>query len=538
MKTHNKATRSKSVALAVLALLLTASCADKQNDLGVVLGNSKSTLSSDPGVTLGQRLVNAYSVANMQAAYDAIHSNGNNGNTVEVANQFSLQPTHKYVRIVVHDTSELTNLLADTTIALSQYPLDYELIGTGVYTPNPDSANIIYAVVPYLWDIDSYDYELIDDCIIPDDDDEEMQEVEYKSLEMNGYLKKDEGNGNRCWGNQPSGDIKVYNTETLHAEGVRNVKMRMQILVKIRDVYTNTNGHYYTNSKFYLSNIHYTVIYTNNASSFKLWDNNFAVLPATRYLGEKPSTGYSYTMYTNSTGWRASTVNNAVDIYRQRLCNDIEMLTPPTNDLRIALMHMNSLGWGGSTPMFRHRILNDLSFNEFIGLVGASSGLALALPDMFLFSDSTKTCVQYRLLFHELSHVSHYAQVGGSYWAQFVDDIIANLGYGDSTSSWLSERVGVSEMWGYFAGGVLEQYCWDVYYNHPVDTVYYGSEHWFKPMILYTINEEIPSISAAVILDCLQPNVATFRSFRDEIKRHTHFAHYAYINYLFSELCD
>lgn len=108
MKTHNKATRSKSVALAVLALLLTASCADKQNDLGVVLGNSKSTLSSDPGVTLGQRLVNAYSVANMQAAYDAIHSNGNNGNTVEVANQFSLQPTHKYVRIVVHDTSELT----------------------------------------------------------------------------------------------------------------------------------------------------------------------------------------------------------------------------------------------------------------------------------------------------------------------------------------------------------------------------------------------------------------------------------------------
>lgn len=118
MKTITK-TRLRSAALAVLALLLTASCADKQNDLGIVPGNSKSALSSDPGVTLGQRLVNAYSVANMQAAYDAIHSNGNNGNTVEVASQFALQPTHKYVSITVHDTSELTHLLADTTIALS-----------------------------------------------------------------------------------------------------------------------------------------------------------------------------------------------------------------------------------------------------------------------------------------------------------------------------------------------------------------------------------------------------------------------------------
>ena len=538
MKTHNKTTRSRSIVLAVLALLLTASCADKQNDLGVVLGNSKSTLSSDPGVTLGQRLVNAYSVANMQAAYDAIHSNGNNGNTVEVANQFSLQPTHKYVRIVVHDTSELTNLLADTTIALSQYPLDYELIGTGVYTPNPDSANIIYAVVPYLWNIDSYDYELIDDCIIPDDDDEEMQEVEYKSLEMNGYLKKDEDDRpQRYDGYQPDGYIKVYNTETLQTEGVRNVKVRMQLLVKIRDVYTSTSGYYYTNSVYYSKKIHFSVMYENKASSFKLWDNNFTILPASVYLGKQSSSWYSHTMNIGSAGWRASTVNNAVDIYRQRICNDME-LTPPTNDLRIALMHMNSLGWGGCTPMFRHRILNDLSFNEFIGLVGASSGLALALPDMFLFSDSTKTCVQYRLLFHELSHVSHYAQVGGSYWAQFVDDIIANLGYGDSTSSWLSERVGVSEMWGYFAEGVLENYCWDHYYNGICFNNTYGDTHWFKPQILYTINEEIPSVSAAVILDCLRPNVATFRSFKDEIKRHTHFAHYAHIDYLFRELCD
>lgn len=137
-----------------------------------------------------------------------------------------------------------------------------------------------------------------------------------------------------------------------------------------------------------------------------------------------------------------------------------------------------------------------------------------------------------------MSHVLHFAQVGGTYWAQFVDDVIANLGYGDSNSSWLSERVGVSEMWGYFAEGVLEQYCWNQYYSHPVDTIYYGNAHWFKPQILYTINEEIPSISAMEILDCLQSNVATFISFRNEIKRHTHFAHYAYIDYLFRELCD
>lgn len=40
------------------------------------------------------------------------------------------------------------------------------------------------------------------------------------------------------------------------------------------------------------------------------------------------------------------------------------------------------------------------------------------------------------------------------------------------------------------------------------------------------------------ILDCLQSNVVTFISFRDEVKRHTHVAHYAHIDYLFRELCD
>ena len=137
-----------------------------------------------------------------------------------------------------------------------------------------------------------------------------------------------------------------------------------------------------------------------------------------------------------------------------------------------------------------------------------------------------------------MSHVLHFAQVGGTYWAQFVDDVIANLGYGDSNSSWLSERVGVSEMWGYFAEGVLEQYCWNQYYSHPVNTFYYGEDEWFKPGILYEINEHIPSISAAEVLDCLRPGVDTFISFRDAIINHTHYCHHVFIEDLFSELCE
>ena len=112
------------------------------------------------------------------------------------------------------------------------------------------------------------------------------------------------------------------------------------------------------------------------------------------------------------------------------------------------------------------------------------------------------------------------------------------LGYGDSNSSWLSERVGVSEMWGYFAEGVLEQYCWNHYYSHPVNTFYYGEDEWFKPGILYEINEHIPSISAAEVLDCLRPGVDTFISFRDAIINHTHYCHHVFIEDLFSELCE
>ena len=533
LRKNTRVLKTKVLSVCVL-LFLTVSCTEKQEELGIIGGGAKSTRSESSGVTLGRRLVNPYTLANMQAAYNSLHA----GDNIPF---MALTPTHKYISITIQDTSELTCLLKDTTIVVSQFPLDYELIDTGFYMPDEEYGHTVYAVVPYNMDLKFSEYELIDDCVIPDEDDAELQEVEYKSWELTGNLKKEEDNdgGTRCLTpHYPQGYIKVYNTETQQAEAVRNVKVRLHTFVKVRDVYTSEYGYYYTNTPFYADNIYYHVIYDNRKSSFAIWDNNFAVLPASLYLGKKSSSGYSYTMWASSSGWRASTVNNAVDIYRQRLCSDLELTKLPTNNLRLALMHMDALEWGGSTPMFYHRVRNDLSFNEFMGLVAASSGLVLALPDMFLFTNDIDTRHQYHLVFHEMSHVLHFAQVGGTYWAQFVDDVIANLGYGDSNSSWLSERVGVSEMWGYFAEGVLEQYCWNHYYSHPVDTIYYGNAHWFKPQILYTINEEIPSISAMEILDCLQSNVATFISFRNEIKRHTHFAHYAYIDYLFRELCD
>ena len=481
----------------------------------------------EPGITLGNKLPNAYSVANMQAAYNRLHSSNHHGNSSAPE---TLSPTHLYVKLTVEDTAELSKILNDTTIDVYPYPLDYELIGTGFYTPaNPYE---LYAVVPVGWNFGTISYVLLEQCIIPDDDDEDMIEVEIESLRMAGYPIVQDNGGTRCWGQAPSGRIKVYNTQSQEEEGVNNVKVKLNTLVRVRNVYTSETGAYSSNTKFY-TNVNYTVYY-DNKNSFRIWDNNVSIMPAMMGLGVHSAVGYNYTMWTTSAGWRPSTVNNAVCIYKKHLASDFEIPAPP-NNLRISLISFLDDGWGGSTPMFYHRIRNDLQLRQFMILFSISSGLMLALPDMFIMNKNRETVSQYANVFHEMSHVSHYMQVGGSYWSCFVGDIILNEGYGDDTSSWLSERVGISEMWGYYAEGMLEKHYWSVYGNDTSVHNKYGESLWFKPSVLHDITETV-FIGTSTIFGCLQPNVTTFNAFNQSIKNQTIPQNYGYIDSLFSTI--
>ena len=155
---------------------------------------------------------------------------------------------------------------------------------------------------------------------------------------------------------------------------------------------------------------------------------------------------------------------------------------------------------------------------------------------MFIFNNDISTVSQYATIFHEFSHVSHYAQVGGNYWSLLVGDEIVGVGYGDTNSSWLSQRVGVSEMWGYYAEGMLEEQYWEIYHSDTSFNEIYGGEHWFRPQILYEITDTIPEVSLLSIFGCLQSNVYEFNTFKNAIKNSVNSQYHEYIDSLFNTI--
>lgn len=86
--------------------------------------------SVEPTVKLGNKLENPYSVRNMKAAVRALKATGNI--EIEVP-ESSIHPTHLYIEFSPESKEQLDILKADTTIEFYSYPLDYELIGTGVF---------------------------------------------------------------------------------------------------------------------------------------------------------------------------------------------------------------------------------------------------------------------------------------------------------------------------------------------------------------------------------------------------------------------
>ena len=528
------ANRTELLVIRCLLVILMAGCAvscTKDTPFTEITGHTGlkgDDPNPEPGVRLGRRLPNAYSLTNMQAAYNILHQ----GSSHSVSSQEdNLTPTHLYLSIKVNDTLTLTHLLEDTTIDVFPYPLDYELIGSGEY--EPEDPYTVYAVVPINWNISDFNVNIIEQCVIPDDDDEEMQEVERKALQMAGYTLV---GGDKSWGQCPDGYIKVWNTRTESLEGVRDIKLKMNVLVKVRNVYTSANGHYHSNSKFYV-NVNYTAFF-DNRQGFRIWDNTICILPAMFCLGTHAPSGYNYSFWRTSKGWRIATTNNGVCAYNQMLNDGLEITAPPS-DMRISVMSLNTSSgdgeWLGSTPMFYHRIRNDATYAQFMAMFCISGGLILALPDMFIFNNDISTVSQYATIFHEFSHVSHYAQVGGNYWSLLVGDEIVGVGYGDTNSSWLSQRVGVSEMWGYYAGNALQYHYWLTQHNDIIIS-HHGDDQWFRPQILRYMEDTIPEISLLTIFGCLTDSIYEFNSFENSLKNIVSPQYHEYIETLFDSI--
>ena len=120
----------------------------------------------------------------------------------------------------------------------------------------------------------------------------------------------------------------------------------------------------------------------------------------------------------------------------------------------------------------------------------------------------------YNLTMHELSHASHFAQVGTSYWNQYILYVLEAFvleggsiyGNGSGDSSGYCE---VGEMWAYYMQSKL---CYERYGGTYPN---FGTEYWFSPQVLRYLEER--GLSAADIFCSLQLEVNSRDALKDKL---------------------
>ena len=452
-------------------------------------------MEGDPveGLTiLGDQLPNPYSIENMTTAYDSLVADSvfNIGDPSNI-----LAPTHLYVRFLPEDSTEFNALIDDETLALFDYPLDYEIEQRGIYYHDPtipeDECTWLYTVVPIDYSFPTnITYQILDSCIIPEENTpyyyyhDKMEEKSCWLFQSNLMEENEQKSISKKY---PEGTISLTTTgdapKLSYGNGVKCVKVITNNIVKIGTGYTNSYGEYYISKFYYVNKVNYSVSF-ENALFFKIWAQLNCFTPAYYNKGSHNSTGYSFNFDTNSLGWKWAAANNATFLYKMIICPYYNITQPPTY-LRIWIYPMNN-GWFGCAPMGRQINMSPQLFTNYLAIASfnPTNAVRWVLPDIFVMSQSTSTCNFYGSLWHELAHASHYSSVGASYWLNYISGIVSHTGYGDDSTGYNCGYIGVGEMWAKCFEDIVGQH----YLNDNYDIT---QPYWFKPFILTELHFDL-----------------------------------------------
>ena len=134
-------------------------------------------------------------------------------------------------------------------------------------------------------------------------------------------------------------------------------------------------------------------------------------------------------------------------------------------------------------------------------------------PDITIGTKEQDYSGIYQNVVHELSHASHYAQVGNDYWNPYIEYVIKSFIKGKNAYGTGSEdNAGyceLGEMWGYFMQASLFK---DRYGGNLPS---YGSKFWFKPDILTYLYER--GMSRGEIFRALSADVKNIGSLKERL---------------------
>ena len=499
-------------ALFLIPLLMLGAC-EREDGPGSPASRTPDQQLSHGMIRLGDKLDDPYSVENMQAALVAVYPDTRAGRT-------DLHATDLYVRFLPKDDSQLEQL-KQLGLYLQDHPMDYQILQEGDYYQDPeveaDAITWQYTVVPSDFHFpEDIRCERLDECYLAEHDPSTRADgIDWTRVEEEAFRRT----GNAALyapptraSATPAGRITIE--DPLFSDGkpfgVAGVKVVANVFVRIAMGYTDRDG-YYQLDKGFSGNPRYRLVF-QNVKNFSI-GFNFVVVPASvSTLGAGGPEGIDCHVNADSDPalFRRCCVNNAAyDFYSRCTVNDLDILPPP-DDLRIWIFPDLQ---DAATPMIHHGAFLDNA------LVVAYVGLYIPLVKMFApdITIGTKE-LDYRGIYtnvvHELSHASHFAQVGTAYWTPYVNYVLQSFvteggsAYGSGNGEGAS-YCELGEMWGYFMqsslymdryGGIMPAY---------------GSTYWFKPDILRYLYER--GMSRGEIYRALNKDITGIDDFKEEL---------------------
>lgn len=505
----------------LLAALILTACAHEQGQESP----ENSDYDFEPGhemMVLGEKLQDPYSVTNVTKAIQNLYPT--KGDRVDVS------PTDLYVRFLP-SCQDQYDILESLGVVLIDHPVDHRIIKDGDYYHDPslpqEGFTWQYAVVsPDFPFPEGIEYEILDECYIAENDNAskaEMDDIDWQAVEREAF--RITGNAQMFEamtkaGGKPSGRITIKDPDANggKAFGVAGVHLACNVFVKVATTYTDRDG-YYTMSQTFYSKPRYWINFKNK-SGFCIGLNLVVSQGSVSTLGKGSTEGINYEITSSSDAklYRRAVVNNAAYDYFSR-CNEDDMnINKPSDSIVIWLLDVFNMS---VTPMFHHgTLLSNEYIDKYFG--DWKYVIQLFLPDIVL---GLKECKSYADIYdatvHELSHASHFINVGTSYWNKYILYVIQSFinasatDYGDGTLK-DAQTCGITEMWAYFNQNLMHMER----YGGPFPN--FGSGYWFHPQIFKYMEER--GLGRDNIFNALTTDVQTF----DELKSKLYHMYPAY----------
>ncbi len=459
---------------------------------------------TDAGAGATARIVkrkgNPLSANNMRLSLAKLQKNG----TVDEKYTFKPANLWLYVKFSpnVIDSTMLRKVTNNDKIMVQNYPFaNAELYYNGAGFTEERRLQLVdggmYATLPTYDNpvdnpISNIPVEVLDTLYMPEDDDDPIM---FDAMVEGGFITDEQLNQRWqiCW-KKPEGYVRFTDTQLGANQPVSETKVWCLLFGLPLTTHADGNGYFKIHWRFLIGTLVGTKAGNGNMKITPIDVSGFTGTSATQIITNIPSAVVQLivrfvigTLHIN--GWYGACNVNNINInfnshnqqrywahilraaYLQRQYCAAENINNGQTNLRTYAIWTNGVSGPASAPMLGHINTSSLWVGVFNSIFGANVNasiptffdvLSSTLPDMtFIESSSTSPYIDGGInyfssefthkVFHELSHVNLFAQVGSAYWINVITDTLTHSGSGyGNGGTFLAGFTQMNESWAEF----------------------------------------------------------------------------------------